>query len=136
MIAFQKYPVLYSYRFTWRVGCQKFVQYIRMLYPGRFILVESVFLRVRSFWKRRKIKFPMLQKMLANNRCLLFFIFSRIELCIKLKNSWVAKWFVRFFFYGLLCDRKWWWWWDFHLWFSTQFLHGLLLNVPQAMLRM
>ena len=69
-----------------------------MLYPGRFILVESVFLRVRSFWKRRKIKFPMLQKMLANNRCLLFFIFSRIELCIKLKNSWVAKWFVRFFF--------------------------------------
>ena len=24
------------------VGCQKFVQYIRMLGPGRFILVESV----------------------------------------------------------------------------------------------
>ena len=27
---------------TWAVGCQKFVQYIRMLCPGRFILVESV----------------------------------------------------------------------------------------------
>ena len=27
---------------TWRVGCQKFGQYIHMLYPGRFILVESV----------------------------------------------------------------------------------------------
>ena len=27
---------------TWAVGCQKFVQYIRMLCSGRFILVESV----------------------------------------------------------------------------------------------
>ena len=27
---------------TWAVGCQIFVQYIRMLCPGRFILVESV----------------------------------------------------------------------------------------------
>ena len=27
---------------AWTVGCQKFVQYIRMLYLGRFILVESV----------------------------------------------------------------------------------------------
>ena len=27
---------------TWAVGCQKFVQYKRMLCPGRFILVESV----------------------------------------------------------------------------------------------
>ena len=26
----------------WTVGCQKFVQYIRILWPGRFILVESV----------------------------------------------------------------------------------------------
>ena len=28
---------------TWVVGCWKFVQYILMLCPGRFILVESVF---------------------------------------------------------------------------------------------
>ena len=28
---------------TWMVGCQKLAQYIRMLYPGRFILIESVF---------------------------------------------------------------------------------------------
>ena len=27
---------------TWAVGCQKFVQNIRMLWSGRFILVESV----------------------------------------------------------------------------------------------
>ena len=27
---------------TWTVGCQKIVQYIRMLWPGRFILIESV----------------------------------------------------------------------------------------------
>ena len=27
----------------WMVGCQKFSQYIRMLWPGRFILIESVF---------------------------------------------------------------------------------------------
>ena len=27
---------------TWAVGCRKFDQYIRMLCPGRFILVESV----------------------------------------------------------------------------------------------
>ena len=27
---------------TWTVGCQKFVQYIRMLWPGRFILGKSV----------------------------------------------------------------------------------------------
>ena len=26
----------------WTVGCQKFGHYIPMLYPGRFILVESV----------------------------------------------------------------------------------------------
>ena len=32
----------------WAVGCRKFVQYIRMLYPGRFILVESVILYVPS----------------------------------------------------------------------------------------
>ena len=30
------------------VGRQKFVQYIRMLYPGRFILIESVFLQDAS----------------------------------------------------------------------------------------
>ena len=28
--------------YIWTVGCQKFDQYIRILYPGRFILVESV----------------------------------------------------------------------------------------------
>ena len=28
---------------AWAVGCRKFVQYIRMLWPGRFILVESVY---------------------------------------------------------------------------------------------
>ena len=27
----------------WTVCCQKFVQYIRMFYPGKFILIESVF---------------------------------------------------------------------------------------------
>ena len=27
---------------TWAVGCQKLIQYMRMLCPGRFILVESV----------------------------------------------------------------------------------------------
>ena len=27
---------------TWAVGCRKFVQYIHMLCPGRFILIESV----------------------------------------------------------------------------------------------
>ena len=40
---------------TWAVGCQKFVQYIRILCPGRFILVESVtFLEmhaIRDFFK-------------------------------------------------------------------------------------
>ena len=30
---------------TWAVGCRKFVQYIRMVCSGRFILVESV-----HFW--------------------------------------------------------------------------------------
>ena len=37
---------------TWAVGCRKFVQYIRMLCSGRFILVESV----PSFLRRNKIK--------------------------------------------------------------------------------
>ena len=37
---------------TWAVGCRKFVQYILMLSPGRFILVEpvwSIFLVLRIF---------------------------------------------------------------------------------------
>ena len=33
---------------TWTDDCQKFVQYIRMLCPGRFILVESVNKKVNS----------------------------------------------------------------------------------------
>ena len=36
------YKLLQIFCCTWAVGCWKFVQYIRMLYPGRFILVESV----------------------------------------------------------------------------------------------
>ena len=46
---------------TWRVGCHKFIQYIRMLYPGQFILIESV------VWtcKEGRIK-PLLQIVLFN----------------------------------------------------------------------
>ena len=35
---FKKYIVVRTYTF----GCQKFVQYIRMIYPGCLILIESV----------------------------------------------------------------------------------------------
>ena len=38
--------------FTWRIDCQKCVQYIRMLYPGRFILIESVSTTfIKTLWK-------------------------------------------------------------------------------------
>ena len=47
---------------TWAVGCRKFVQYIRMLYTGRFILVESV------CWKQNLRNIKVL---ISNKRVLL-----------------------------------------------------------------
>ena len=42
------------------VGCQSFAQYIRMLYPGRFILVESVifFFHINYFLPRENAPIP------------------------------------------------------------------------------
>ena len=59
---------------TRAVGCRKFVQYMRMLYPGRFILVESVYAEISS----NKGIYRLLLKGVKTNKFNDFFIIHDI----------------------------------------------------------
>ena len=62
---------------TWAVGCWKFVQYIRMLCTGRFILVESVYMILKN------CNFSFFRGLLQNFLSFLFIEFTLNDFSVK-----------------------------------------------------
>ena len=75
---------------TWAVGCRKFVQYVRILCPGRFILVESVL----DVPKNSIINLNFLQFKLQKVKAILGFFYIR-----NLLNALLNKFMQLFYLF-------------------------------------